>query len=164
MIRVVLKEKGEVTKVLPRLPQRLRAALLQAMREAAILIQSLAKLNAPVFRGMLRVSIAQNVAEEGSRIVGEVGSGLPYASVVEDGRNPWAGRQPPSGPGSDLRTWARRKLGDERLAFVVARAIKRRGFSAQPYLRPALVGATPRVQAIFQTRILEALQQEGGTA
>jgi hypothetical protein len=164
MIRVILKEKGEVTKVLPRLSQRLRAALLQAMKEAAVLIQSLAKLNAPVFRGMLRVSIAQNVAEDGARIVGEVGSGLPYASVVEDGRNPWAGRQPPSGPGSDLRTWARRKLGDERLAFVVARAIKRRGFRAQPYLRPALLGATPRVQAIFQTRILDALQQEGGTA
>jgi hypothetical protein len=164
VIRVVLKEKGEITKVLPRLPQRLRAALLQAMKEAAILIQSLAKLNAPVFRGMLRVSIAQNVAEDGSRIVGEVGSGLPYASVLEDGRNPWPGRQPPSGPGSDLRTWARRKLGDERLAYVVARAIKRRGFNAQPYLRPALLGATPRVQAIFQARILEALQQEGGTA
>ncbi|MEK7743906.1 MAG: HK97 gp10 family phage protein, partial [Elusimicrobiota bacterium] len=114
MIRVILKEKGEVTKALPRLSQRLRAALLQAMKEAAVLIQSLAKLNAPVFRGMLRVSIAQNVAEDGARIVGEVGSGLPYASVVEDGRNPWAGRQPPSGPGSDLRTWARRKLGDER--------------------------------------------------
>ena len=53
--------------------------------------------------------------------------------------------------------------GDERLAFVVARAIKRRGFRAQPYLRPALLGATPRIQTIFQSRILEALQQAGGT-
>jgi len=67
---------------------------------------------------------------------------------------------PPSG---DLRAWARRKLGDERLAFVVARAIKRRGFRAQPYLRPALLGATPRIQTIFQSRILDALRQEGGT-
>ncbi len=162
MIRVVLKEKGEVSKVLINLPQRLRAALVLAMREAAVLIQSLAKLNAPVFRGMLRVSIAQNVAENGAGIVGEVGSGLPYASVVEEGRNSWSGSQPPSGPGSDLRTWARRKLGDERLAYVVARAIKRRGYTAQPYLRPALLGATPRVQLIFQSRILEALQREGG--
>lgn len=162
MIRIILKEKGEVTKVLPRLPQRLRAAMIQAMRESAVLIQSYAKLYAPVFRGLLRVSIAQNVADEGGRVVAEVGSGLPYASVVEEGRNPWPGKMPP--PNGDLRTWARRKLGDERLAFVVARAIKRRGYRAQPYLRPALLAATPRLQAIFQTRIIEALQQEGGTA
>ena len=162
MIRIVLKEKGEVSQALTRLPERLRSALIQAMRESAILIQSYAKLYAPVFRGLLRVSIAQNVAEEGNRIVGEVGSGVVYASVVEEGRDPWPGPMPP--PDGDLRAWARRKLGDARLAFVVARAIKRRGYKAQPYLRPALEAATPRVQAIFQARILEALRQEGGTA
>ena len=161
MIRIILKEKGEITKTLPQLPQRLRGAIVRAMRESAILIQSFAKLYAPVFRGLLRVSISQNVSEEGSRITGEVGSGLTYASVVEEGRNPWPGAMPP--PSGDLRTWARRKLGDERLAFVVARAIKRRGFRAQPYLRPALLGATPRIETIFQSRILETLQQAGGT-
>lgn len=161
MIRIILKEKGEITKTLPQLPQRLRNAIVKAMRESAVLVQSYAKLYAPVFRGLLRVSISQNVSEEGSRITGEVGSGLAYASVVEEGRNPWPGAMPP--PSGDLRTWARRKLGDERLAFVVARAIKRRGFRAQPYLRPALLGATPRIQTIFQSRILEALQQAGGT-
>ncbi|OGS08253.1 MAG: hypothetical protein A2270_10505 [Elusimicrobia bacterium RIFOXYA12_FULL_51_18] len=161
MIRIIFKEKGEITKTLPQLPQRLRNAIVKAMRESAVLVQSYAKLYAPVFRGLLRVSISQNVSEEGSRITGEVGSGLAYASVVEEGRNPWPGAMPP--PSGDLKAWARRKLGDERLAFVVARAIKRRGFRAQPYLRPALLGATPRIQTIFQTRILEALQQAGGT-
>jgi len=161
VIRIIFKEKGEITKTLPQLPQRLRNAIVKAMRESAVLVQSYAKLYAPVFRGLLRVSISQNVSEEGSRITGEVGSGLAYASVVEEGRNPWPGAMPP--PSGDLKAWARRKLGDERLAFVVARAIKRRGFRAQPYLRPALLGATPRIQTIFQTRILEALQQAGGT-
>jgi len=161
VIRIIFKEKGEITKTLPQLPQRLRNAIVKAMRESAVLVQSYAKLYAPVFRGLLRVSISQNVTEEGSRITGEVGSGVAYASVVEDGRNPWPGAMPP--PSGDLKTWARRKLGDERLAFVVARAIKRRGFRAQPYLRPALLGATPRIQTIFQSRILEALQQAGGT-
>lgn len=161
MIRITLREKGDLTKTLPQLPARLRNAIVRAMRESAVLIQSYAKLYAPVFRGLLRVSIAQNVTEEGNRITGEIGSGLVYASVVEEGRNPWPGAMPPAS--GDLRTWARRKLGDERLAFVVARAIKRRGFRAQPYLKPALLGATPRIQAIFQTRVLEALQQAGGT-
>jgi len=161
VIRITLKEKGELTKLLPQLPQRLRDATMRAMQESAILMQSYAKLYAPVFRGLLRVSIAQNVSAESSRITGEVGSSLVYASVLEEGRNPWPGAMPP--PSGDLRTWVRRKLGDERLAFVVARAIKRRGFRAQPYLRPALLGATPRIQNIFQTRIMETLQQAGGT-
>ncbi|OGS32981.1 MAG: hypothetical protein A2218_10365 [Elusimicrobia bacterium RIFOXYA2_FULL_53_38] len=160
MIRITLNEKGGITKLLPELPQRLRAAIVRAMRESAILVQSYAKLYTPVFRGLLRVSIAQNVAEAGNKITGEVGSGVVYASVVEEGRNPWSGAMPP--PSGDLRTWARRKLGDERLAFVIARAIKRRGFRAQPYLRPALLGATPRIQLVFQSRLMEALQQAGG--
>jgi len=160
VIRITLNEKGGITKLLPELPQRLRAAIVRAMRESAILVQSYAKLYTPVFRGLLRVSIAQNVAEAGNKITGEVGSGVVYASVVEEGRNPWSGAMPP--PSGDLRTWARRKLGDERLAFVIARAIKRRGFRAQPYLRPALLGATPRIQLVFQSRLMEALQQAGG--
>jgi len=160
MIRIILRDKDGLIKTLPQLPQRLHNAIVRAMRESAVLLQSYAKLYAPVFRGLLRVSITQNVTEEGSRIIGEVGSGLPYASVIEEGRNPWSGAMPP--PSGDLRTWARRKLGDERLAFVVARAIKRRGFRAQPYLKPALLGATPRIQTIFQSRVLETLQQAGG--
>jgi len=132
--------------------------MISAMRESAILLQSLAKLNAPVFRGLLRLSIAQNVSDEGNKITAEVGSGLAYAPVVEEGRQ--VGWFPP--PSGDLKTWARRKLGDERLAFVVARAIKRRGFRAQPYFKPALATASPRIQLIFQTRITEALKAEGG--
>jgi hypothetical protein len=87
--------------------------------------------------------------------VGEVGSGLVYAPIIEEGRT--QGWFPPP---EALREWARSKLGNERLAFVVARAISRRGFKAQPYLGPALEIVAPRVEAIFQARISEAL---GGT-
>jgi len=164
MIRIVVREKGGVSKVLSGLPQRLRAALMQAMQDSALHIQSLAKVYSPVFRGLLRVSIAQSVAEEGDRIVGEVGSGVVYAQVIEEGRNPWPGPMPPP---EQLRVWARRRgvapfePGWD-MGFVLARAIKARGFRAQPYLRPALLAAAPRVQALFQARILEALRQEGG--
>lgn len=159
MIRVTIKGKEETQKLLDRIPKRLGLALLKAMRESAVLIQSLAKAKAPVFRGLLRVSIVQNVREEGNRIVGEVGSALPYAQVVEFGRN--QGWFPPL---ENLRLWARRKLGDDRLAFPIARAIKRRGFKAQPYLGPAAEEANPRISFIFTARILEAIAQEGGTA
>ena len=158
MIRVTLREKGDVTKVMERLPARIRGAVVQAFQDIAIQIQSLAKINAPEFRGLLRLSIAQNVTDQGSKIVGQVGSGLIYAPVIEEGRE--AGWFPPP---DSLRAWARKKLGDERLAFVVARAIKRRGFKAQPYLGPALDSITPRVESIFRNRISEALQAEGGS-
>jgi hypothetical protein len=159
VIRVTIKGSEEIIKSLKNLPQRIQAALFKAMQESTILIQSLAKINAPVYRGLLRVSIAQSVRQEGNRIVGEIGSALPYADVVESGRD--TGWFPPV---SELKAWARRKLGDERLGFVIGRAIKRRGFKARPYLLPAIEAAGPRVQMIFSTRLAEAIQQEGGTA
>jgi hypothetical protein len=159
MIRVTIRGSEEVIKQLKNLPLRIQAALLKAMQDSTILIQSLAKINAPVFRGLLRVSIAQSVHQEGNRIVGEVGSALPYADVVESGRN--IGWFPPV---ADLKAWARRKLGDERLGFVIGRAIKRRGFKARSYLTPAVQAAGPRVQLAFANRITEAIKQGGGTA
>jgi len=155
MIRITIRGAEETRKLLGQLSQRLRVTLIGAMRDSLIQIQSLAKVNAPVFRGYLRVSIVQSVKEEGDRIVGEVGSGQPYASVVESGRA--TGWFPPL---AELRLWARRKLGDERKAYVVGRAIKRRGFRAQPYLTPAAEAAAPRVLLIFSQR-LNALFQGG---
>jgi hypothetical protein len=157
MIRVTIKGASETAKLLERIPQRLGLALVKAMRDSSVLIQSLAKANAPVFRGLLRASILQSVEVEGNKIVGRVGSALAYAPVVEFGRaSGWFPNV------TELRTWARRKLGDARFAFVVGRAIQRRGFKAQPYLMPALESAGPRVQMIFDSRINEAVRAEGG--
>lgn len=157
MIRVTVKGVSETLSLFKSLPDRLLLALLQAMREVAIDIQSRAKVNAPVFRGLLRVSILRSVSVDDRRIVGRVGSALTYAPVVEYGRA--SGWFPPV---NELRIWARRKLGDERAGFLVARAIKKRGFKAQPYLLPALEAAKPRVQLIFDARIKQAIQALGG--
>lgn len=159
MIRVTIKGGDDNKKFFDQLPQRLGLALLKAMQDSAILIQSLAKIRAPVFRGALRVSIVQTVKQDGGRLIAEVGSGLPYAKVIEFGRT--AGWFPKL---DDLKVWARRKLGNERLAFVVGRAIKRRGFRAQPYLEPAFEEAQPRVQLLFAARISQAIGEMGGHA
>lgn len=156
MIRVTIRGADEAIKRLRAMPQRLNAALFKAMQDASIVIQSMAKVNAPVYRGLLRVSIAQAVHSDGHVIVGEVGSALPYANVMEKGST--TGWFPPV---SELKVWARRKLGDEHLAYVIGRAIKRRGFRAQPYLTPAIEAAGPRVTLIFATRLAELLKEEG---
>jgi len=157
MIRVSIRGSEEILSRLKAMPQRVTNALIKAMEDSTILIQSIAKVNAPVYRGFLRVSIAQDVRQEGNTIIGEVGSAAPYADVVEQGRN--VGWFPPV---QELQTWARRKLGDEHLAFVIGRAIRKRGFRAQPYLQPAIEAAGPRITLIFANRLAELLQQGNG--
>jgi HK97 gp10 family phage protein len=157
VIRVTVKGSQELLKIMDLMPNRMRLALFKAMRDTAIIIQSLAKKNAPVWRGLLRASIVQTVTIEGNQIVGTVGSALPYAKVLEFGRTQgWR-------PNIDqLRLWARRRLSNEHAGYGVAEGIRKRGFRAQPYLTPALEEAGSRTQLIFTGRILEALAEVGG--
>lgn len=157
MIRVTIKGSEEILKIMELIPNRMKLAFLKGMRDTAIAIQSLAKKNAPVWRGLLRASIVQSVAVEDNRIIGTVGSALPYAKVLEFGREQgWR-------PNIDaLKVWARRRLGNEHAGYGVAEAIRKRGFRAQPYLTPALEEVGPRAQLIFTGRILEAIAEAGG--
>ena len=159
MIRITIRGAKETLKQLQGLPQRLRLALVNAMLDTAVQIERLAKINSPTYRGLLRVSIVHGVHETGDRVIGEVGSALPYAGIVESGRT--RGWFPPV---KELKAWARRKLGDERLSYVIGRAIQRRGFKAQPYMAPAVEAIGPRIEMIFTKRIAEAIRQAGGNA
>ena len=38
---------------------------------------------------------------------------------------------------SDLKGWAKKKLGDEKLAYAVSKSIAKKGTQAQPFMRPA---------------------------
>lgn len=58
-----------------------------------------------------------------------IDNSAPHLVFVERGRKP--GKMPPS---KALRPWAEKRLGDGRLAFVVARAIGRRGIKPTPIL------------------------------
>lgn len=157
MIRVTVKGSQELLKIMELIPNRMKLAFLKGMRDTAIAIQSLAKKNAPVWRGLLRASIVQSVSVEGDRIIGTVGSALPYAKVLEFGREQgWR-------PNIDaVKLWARRRLSDEHAGYGVAEAIRKRGFRAKPYLTPALEEVGPRAQLIFTGRILEAIAEAGG--
>ncbi|QOR55526.1 MAG: hypothetical protein UMS36scaffold28_16 [Phage 59_13] len=91
----------------------------------------------PVFNGTLSQSIQPGeIVVTDANITAEVIAHANYASFVE------FGTRPHFPPVDALRDWAARVLGDERLAFVVARAIARRGTYAKPFLGPALTANT----------------------
>ena len=109
-------------------------AVADEVRRTAHLIERDAKREAPVgVSGDLRRRINTEFSDGG--LVAEVHAGLPggvgYAAAVELGTKP---HFPPVAP---LALWAKRVLGDERLGFVIARAIAERGTRAQPFLVPA---------------------------
>ena len=83
----------------------------------------------------------------------------PYAAVIEGGRRPGA-RMPPLGP---IEAWARRK-GIDIPAFVIARAIARRGIPGAFILRDTLPVVQKAVKREVSSAVRAALASlTGGT-
>ena len=76
----------EVQKEIEDLAERVAAALPDAIRKGATLIEDSAKDKAPVQTGALRDSIITDVQRKGSEIIVEVGPTVDYADDVEFGR------------------------------------------------------------------------------
>jgi HK97 gp10 family phage protein len=110
---------------------------LSGMRQATLLVQRDAKINAPVDTGRLRASITPEVRVQGRTVQGVVGSNVIYAPFVELGTRPhW----PPPGA---LATWAARHGFSSE--FLVRRAIGLRGTKAVKYLERAFVANKDRI-------------------
>lgn len=102
----------------------------------------------PVAFGILRNSITHQVSGSGLAIEGRVfSSDVPVKVVsVETGRSP--GRRPPMAP---IEAWVNKKLGisgkaGRSVAFLIARAIGRRGTTGAGMFRKGFDTALPRVQ------------------
>lgn len=78
-----------------------------------------------------------------------------YASYVE------FPTKPHFPPVDALRDWAAKFLGDARLAFVVARAISRRGTYAHPFMGPALLENIPVFNNAIAAAVLRGIQGAG---
>ena len=119
--------------------ERLTPAVKAGLRDAApAVITEVRRLIEPARdTGQTAGSIVSDAKGSNLSTVGvRIYSPMVSAAVLESGRRP-GGRMPPL---TALRAWAGRKLGDERLAFVIARAIardgspkRRRGGSVDPY-------------------------------
>jgi len=126
------------------------APFVQAMRDATMVVLRDARRYAPVDTGRLRASIVPDVRRIGDDVVGIVGTNVDYAPYME------LGTRPHFPPVSALMVWARRHHIN---AFLVARAISRRGLKARPFLSRSLMENSERVFALIGKavgRIVEA--------
>lgn len=120
-----------------------------AMNRSVLTVEASAKRVVPVDTGNLRRSITHEVTATGGGLIGKVGTNVPYARYVEEGRS--AGSMPPPDAlARDLQGgWLRRHGISNDLAFVVARAIARRGIRPRPYLKPAITTNRARIEREF---------------
>ncbi len=135
--------------------------LRRGMREAVLTAEREVVERTPVDEGRLRNSIVTDILGQGADLVGVVMTQqVPYAAVVELGSRPhWPPRQP-------LEGWVKRVLGvpateARRVAFLVARAISKRGTKAVRMFGEGRDAARPAVQRAFRNaarRIRERLQ------
>lgn len=119
--------------------------LTQAMDNSTTLIQNRGRENITAggtsYTGNLRRSIQKKPS---TPTRGLVTVGEKYGAAVEFGRKP--GAMPPVEP---LERWAKVKLGQSGLGFVIARKIGRSGTKAQPYMLPAFEQSIPDVVGYF---------------
>jgi len=119
------------------------------MQKATLAVTASAKANAPVDTGLLKASITPSVSSSGNEIIGVVGSRVVYAPFME------LGTRPHFPPLSALQGWARRH---GTTAFVVARAIARRGLKPRYYLRRALEDNAKRIVQIFNDGVKRTIE------
>lgn len=146
-LRIAIPTLPRFQRMAQRAPDIGGRLLAQAMSAAVQLVRSEVVQRTPVgVTGLLRSSISARI--EGQPLTslrGIIATPSFYAPPVEYGRRP--GRMPPP---AALRLWAQRVLGDASLAFVVARAIGRRGTRGRFMFREGFRAARPRVLALFR--------------
>lgn len=140
------------TKQIARLAKRLSPREISrrghaAMQESVAYLQGAVQRATPVDTGVTRGTIFTEVrGRELAGMRGIVASPLVHTIVLEFGRRPGQ-RMPPLGP---IRVWLHHQGKDERLAFVVARSIGRKGTKAHHMFSAAAERGASMVTAIWQ--------------
>lgn len=124
--------------------------MLAGMTRVALTIEGTGKELVPVKSGHLRRSISHNITAQGASIVARVGTNVPYAIYVEEGRGPVE-----AGPGRMLRfeiggqVFYRKRVGPAK---------------AKPFMKPALTQNRARIVAEFSTAVPRRIVQRLGLA
>jgi len=122
--------------------------MLRGMQRVSLQVEASAKALAPVQTGHLRRSITNQVTAHGKSIVARIGTNVPYARYVEEGRGPIE-----AGPGRVLRfeiggqVFYRKRVGPAR---------------PKPYMKPALVANRSRIVREFSTVVPKRIVERVG--
>lgn len=115
----------------------------KAMRQATFMLHGTVKPLTPWSFGTLRESIHPETIIGVNKVMGFVVTPTLYGRIVEEGSRPhWAPIEP-------LKLWAKRKTGDERVAYIAQRAIARRGTKAWHMFREAWSRDKDKVNQLF---------------
>ena len=140
----------------------------EAMAEITNMLKREVMTRTPVgVSGNLRGSIFTEIkGDNSSALRGVVASRVPYAGYVEFGRRP-GGRMPPWREGSPLYRWVAYKLGPpdgsiERVSFLVARSIARRGIPGRRMFARALEENRGRIEGRIRELLDEIARIVGG--
>lgn len=143
---------------LQRTPEQMERDMRSTLQASLLLIEADARTMAPQDTRRLSGSINNRITGTFPSLVGEVGPSARYGMFVEFGRRAGA-RMPPVDAliGWVRRHWhpiEQRRRGVSRNtlraeAFVLARAIQRRGIPARPFMEPAYRRNQARIEAAF---------------
>lgn len=129
-IKVELTPRGErALRGMQRADRWLPRAVHEATRLVARRVQREAQRRAPVRTGGGRRSIGIRATHRGHAVVTDL-----HMLVMDEGRRPGAA-MPPVAP---IERWARRKLGQRGLGYVIARSIARKGIKPRRFFAAAI--------------------------
>jgi len=148
-IRVEIRGLKEVQKKMEQIVKDMHGGpFIQVMKKATLLVARAAKQNAPVDTGRLRASITPEIRRTTREVQGVVGSNVKYAPFVELGTRPhWP-------PVSALEVWAARHGTS---AYLVARAISKRGTRARRYLQRAVEENADKIKDLLTRFVAEII-------
>jgi HK97 gp10 family phage protein len=130
--------------------EEIKLQMADALKKATIETKNKAQELSPIDTGRLRASITyQAPLFTAKGTMGIVGTNTKYAPYMESGTRP---HMPPI---SALKGWAKRVLGNEDLAYVVARKIAKSGTKGRFYMKQALEFGQP----VLNRYLKECLQK-----
>lgn len=171
-VKVELVGAKELERMLKSLRTRAQKLAAQVVNQSSLRIMNEAKKLCPVDQGRLRASISMSSYQNG--LTAEIGTNTGYGVFIEFGTGPRGRTGHPDrgplpagyahgGPGRPvpidvILQWMRRvgirpkgaqkgSRAERGLAFVIARAINKRGQYARPYMYPAFFREMPRFEA-----------------
>lgn len=157
-LTIEMQGADELQAAFQRAPELVSREMRATMDVAVGQIERVVVDNTPVgATGHARQSMTTDIQGSGIDLTGRVFSRDEPVKIasLETGRKP--GKMPPI---SALELWVRRKFGgDRQAAFLVARAIGRRGTRGAFMFRKAYESEKPKIERLFERRIAAIIER-----